>query len=85
MNVSLGRNLARLVSAKLQSGRYQSPEDVVGEALRLLDERDRRRLETLRTEIQRGLKSGRATPLDMTAVKARIRRTAAAQKRRRSG
>jgi len=85
MNVSLDRNLARLVSAKVQSGHYHSPEDVVGEALRLLDERDRQRLETLRKEIRRGLESGRATPLDMTALKARIRKTAAAQKRRRSG
>jgi len=85
MNVSLDRNLARLVTAKVQSGRYDSPADVVGEALRLLDERDRRRLESLRTEIRRGLKSGRATPLDMTTLKARIRKTAVAQKRRRSG
>jgi antitoxin ParD1/3/4 len=84
MNVSLDRNLARLVSAKVQSGRYHSPEDVIGEALRLLDERDRGRLETLRKDIRRGLKSGPVAPLHMTALKARIRKTAAAQKRRRS-
>ena len=85
MNVSLDRNLARLVSTKVQSGRYRSPEDVVGEALRLLDERDGQRLDALRKEIRRGLKSGRPTPLDVTVLKARIRKTAVAQKRRRSG
>jgi antitoxin ParD1/3/4 len=85
MNVSLDKNLARLVSAKVQSGRYQSPEAVVGEALPLLDARDSQRLKVLRKEIRRGLRSGPATPLDVAALKTRIRKTAAAQRRRRSG
>ena len=43
MNVSLTPELEKLVSAKVESGRYNSASEVVREALRLLEEHDRAR------------------------------------------
>jgi antitoxin ParD1/3/4 len=85
MNVSLTPQLEDLVKKKVASGLYGSASEVMREALRLLDERDRlhaMRLEELRGEIQKGLESGEPTPLDMAAIKARGRkRLATAQKK----
>ena len=61
MNVSLTRELEKLVNDKVKSGRYLSASEVVRDALRLLEERDRLqelRLEELRKEIRKGLNSG---------------------------
>ncbi|HYL73607.1 MAG TPA: type II toxin-antitoxin system ParD family antitoxin [Bryobacteraceae bacterium] len=52
MNVSLTRELERLVNDKVKSGMYQTASEVVREGLRLLKERDK--LETLRRDIQSG-------------------------------
>ena len=81
MNVSLTPQLEELVKSKVESGRYGSASEVMREALRLLEERDRvqsLRHEALKAEIQKGLASGPATPLDMSAVKARGRAERAA-------
>ncbi len=43
MNVSLTAELDQFVAAKVSSGRYSSASEVVREALRLLEERDRLR------------------------------------------
>src|ERR1700733_14314116 len=43
MNVSLTTELEKFVSAKVDSGRYNSASEVVREALRLLEEHDRAR------------------------------------------
>jgi antitoxin ParD1/3/4 len=43
MNVSLTTELEKFVSAKVESGRYNSAGEVVREALRLLEERDHAR------------------------------------------
>jgi antitoxin ParD1/3/4 len=43
MNVSLTPELEEFVSAKVQSGRYNSASEVVREALRLLEEHDQSR------------------------------------------
>ena len=43
MNVSLTAELESFVSAKVESGRYNSASEVVREALRLLEEHDRAR------------------------------------------
>ncbi|MFN6558687.1 MAG: type II toxin-antitoxin system ParD family antitoxin [Nostoc sp. ChiSLP01] len=40
MNISLTPELEQLVKDKVNSGRYHSVSEVMGEALRLLDERD---------------------------------------------
>jgi antitoxin ParD1/3/4 len=43
MNVSLTTELEKFVSAKVESGRYNSASEVVREALRLLEEHDHTR------------------------------------------
>ncbi|MEH2353070.1 MULTISPECIES: type II toxin-antitoxin system ParD family antitoxin [unclassified Nostoc] len=60
MNVSLTPELEQLVKDKVNSGRYHSVSEVMGEALRLLDERDRlqeKRLAELKAKIQEGLEA----------------------------
>ena len=76
MNVSLTPELDRFVREAVGGGRYQSSSEVVREALRLLQDRQREeaaRLEALRAAIQHGIDSGPAVPLDMAAIKARAR------------
>ena len=78
MNVSLTPELVEFVRRKVASGLYGSSSEVVRDALRLMEERDRllgARLEDLRGEVQKGLaqlKKGRSRPLDRGAVE-RIR------------
>lgn len=82
MNVSLTPHFEELVKNKLASGLYHSASEVIREALRLLEERDQvreLRLEELRKEIQLGIDSGEATPLDIEAIKARGRAKLAAR------
>ncbi|MDZ8107590.1 MAG: type II toxin-antitoxin system ParD family antitoxin [Nostoc sp. DedQUE12a] len=60
MNISLTPELEQLVKDKVNSGRYHSVSEVMGEALRLLDERDRdqeQRLGELKAKIQEGLEA----------------------------
>jgi antitoxin ParD1/3/4 len=76
MNVSMTPELEALVRRKVESGRYLSASEVMREALRLLEERDKLeelRREELRNAIRKGLDSGPAEPLDMEAVKAEAR------------
>ncbi len=76
MNISLTPQLEEFVKRKVDSGLYVSASEVLREALRLLEERDRLhalRLEELKAEIKKGLDSGEATPLDIGAIKARAR------------
>jgi antitoxin ParD1/3/4 len=82
MNISLTPQLEELVKRKVDSGLYVSASEVMREALRLLEERDRlnaMRLEELRAETKKGLDSGEATPLDIRAIKARGRKRLAAE------
>ena len=68
MHVSLTPHLEELVRDKVKSGLYNSASEVVREALRLMEDRDRvreMRLEDLRKEIQIGidqLDRGEVTP-----------------------
>jgi antitoxin ParD1/3/4 len=83
MNISLTPQLEELVKRKVDSGLYVSASEVLREALRLLEERDRlnaMRLEVLRAEIKKGLDSGEATPLDIGVIKARGRKRLAAER-----
>jgi len=76
MNVSLTPELEQYVQEKVSSGLYYSASEVIREGLRLLREREQfqqTRLQELRQEIQLGLDSGEATPLDMSAIKAKAR------------
>jgi antitoxin ParD1/3/4 len=88
MNVSLTKELEQLVNQKVKSGLYQTASEVVREGLRLLDERDRLyqlRLKDLRKDIKKGadqLDRGEGRPLDVAAMKARLRADVAAKSRR---
>ncbi|MEW4566795.1 type II toxin-antitoxin system ParD family antitoxin [Tautonia sp. JC769] len=85
MDVSLTPELEKLIQDKVESGMYPSVSEVVGEALRLLEERDRirdMRREDLRKEIQIGIDQadrGEVAPLDVRGTLATVRR------RRRDG
>ena len=82
MNISLNPHFEELVKGKVQSGLYNSVSEVMREALRLLEERDQLRdlrLEELRSEIQKGINSGEATPLNIEEIKGNGRKRLAAQ------
>jgi antitoxin ParD1/3/4 len=71
-----------MVKSKVKSGLYNSASKVIRDALRILEERDQLRdlrLEELRRDIQKGIDSGEATPLDIQEIKARGRNRLAAQ------
>ncbi len=58
MTVTLRPELEQIINDQLASGRYPSPTEVIGDALRLLKERDElreRKLEELRRELQIGI------------------------------
>jgi len=60
MNVSLTLELEEFVKNKVNSGKYNSVSEVIGEALRLLDERDRsqeQRLAELKAKIREGIEA----------------------------
>ncbi|MEH2201063.1 type II toxin-antitoxin system ParD family antitoxin [Nostoc sp.] len=60
MNISLTPELEQLVKDRVSSGKYHSVSEVMGEALRLLEERDRirdRRLAELKAKIQEGIEA----------------------------
>ena len=83
MNISLTPQLEELVKSKVSSGLYGSASEVMREALRLLEERDRIRavrLQELRAEIQKGLDSGEPRPLDIEDIKARGRKRLEAER-----
>jgi antitoxin ParD1/3/4 len=84
LNINLTPQLEEMVRRKVADGRYNSASEVVREALRLMEERDRLleiQHEELRREVRKGIDSGAATPLDIEDIKARGRRRLAAQKR----
>jgi antitoxin ParD1/3/4 len=73
-----------MVRQKVAGGLYNSASEVVREALQLMEAQDRLReiqLEELKREIQKGIDSGQATPLDIEEIKTRGRQRFAAQKR----
>jgi antitoxin ParD1/3/4 len=60
VNISLTPELEQLVKDKVSSGKYHSVSEVMGEALRLLEERDRirdQRLAELKAKIQVGIEA----------------------------
>ena len=76
MDVSLTPELQELVKKKVESGLYHTAGEVIGEGVRLLDERDRLyevRLETLRAEIKKGLDSGRSVAGEQVFRELRIK------------
>jgi antitoxin ParD1/3/4 len=77
MNVSLTPELETLIHKKVESGLYLSASEVVREALRLLEERDRFnaiKFEELRKEIQIGVEQAdRGELVDGPEVFAKLR------------
>ena len=72
MNVNLTPQLEDMVRQKVDSGLYSSASEVVREALRLMDEKDRlqaAKLSQLRKDIQEGWDSGPAVAWNVEAVK----------------
>ena len=88
MNVSLTAELEKFISGKVSEGRYQTASEVVREALRLLEQRERVRetqLRELRQEIDLGLRdihAGRVSNLDVKGIKREGRRLLRARNRK---
>ncbi len=80
MNVSLTKTLEAFVRAKVDSGLYNNASEVVRDALRLLEARERaeaRQLDWLRAEVQKGIddvEAGRVFPLDIEEIIAEVDR-----------
>jgi antitoxin ParD1/3/4 len=79
MNVSLTPELEQLIHKKVETGLYHSASEVVREALRLLEDRDKlqaMRLEEIRRAIREGLDEadrGEVEPLDVRGTLAKVR------------
>ena len=76
MHVSLTPELEALVKNHVKTGRYHSSSEVIREALRVWEEQEQLRelrRNQLQKDIQAGLKSGDATPLDFEDIKTRGR------------
>ena len=74
---TLGGHFEGLIRTLVSSGRYASASEVVRDGLRLLEEREQTReakLAALKADIQAGLDSGSAEPLDMDSVRTAARR-----------
>jgi antitoxin ParD1/3/4 len=67
MNISLPDKLKQWVESKVAAGDYASASDCVRDLVRRRMEYETK-LTALRTEIQKGIDSGRPVPLDLDAV-----------------
>ncbi|MFI5459208.1 MAG: type II toxin-antitoxin system ParD family antitoxin [Isosphaerales bacterium] len=78
MEPAFSPELEQIVRQKVESGDYASADEVLREALQLLDDRDRLRawkLEALRKEIMVGIEQadrGMVAPLDMDAIRVKV-------------
>ncbi len=78
MEIAVSPDLEQIVREKVESGHYSSTDEVLREALQLLDDRDRLRawkLEELRKEVMVGIQQaekGLVAPLDMDAVREKV-------------
>jgi len=85
MNVSLTPELEQFVSAKVESGRYNSASEVVREALRLMETQNELhtlQLERLRRDIREGLESGPSRPWSVSEMKRQGRKLVASRRAR---
>jgi antitoxin ParD1/3/4 len=82
IKVSLTDELARFVDAQVASGRYASSNEVVQEALRLMERFDQAEIEKLRwlqNAWREGIDSGDAGEIDFGELKQEARRRLAAK------
>jgi antitoxin ParD1/3/4 len=88
LNVVISEDLTRYIERKVESGEYRSADEVIENALRMLQlgdaeepigQTDEERLRWLRSAYLAGLASGDAGPLDFDALKAEARRRRAAE------
>ena len=88
MNVSLTPELEKLVSAKVESGCYNSASEVVREALRLLEQHDSAsaaQLAEFNAELGRRLAAlDRGEVVDPAAARARLRRKSEQRRKTRA-
>lgn len=76
MNVSLPDDLDAFVQARVSTGRYGSADEVVHEALRLMERHEQAeatKLKWLQDAYQEGIASGDTGELDFAALKAEAR------------
>ena len=81
---TLGKHFEAFVQAQLASGRYNNASEVVRDALRLMEERERR-LAAVDAAIERGtadIKAGRVHDADTVLDELEARYTAMARERR---
>ena len=84
ISVQLGPRQQAILRQQLDSGRYESASEVVGDALRLMTERDAVFDEWLRAEVQASVADKRTpTPIDevFKRVRAKVSRASKARKR----
>lgn len=75
MHISLTPRLEAMIREKVETGLYGNASEVVREALRLMELRDRShqsKLDDLRAAIQEGLDSGPAEDFDMQSFTAEL-------------
>lgn len=80
MYLSLSPELERQIMEKVESGKYESVEDVISDAMHLLSQREEEEaanLTVLRAQIDEGiddLENGRHSPLEEVVARLRERR-----------
>lgn len=83
LSISLPPQLEKAVRARIASGMYASASEVIREALRLLEEYDQlrgKRLETLRTDLEAGINSGKGRKISAEEIIKKARATKAGKK-----
>ena len=70
-SVSLGEYFTNFIDAQVQTGRYESPSDVIRAGLRLLEKHDLK-LHALQNALIAGEESGNLVPFDSEAFLTRM-------------
>ncbi len=85
MNIRLTPHLEEMIHERINAGSYSSANEVVHEALRLLELEDRLpslKLRRLRQDIREGLDSGPTKPFDPRQIKRKARKKIQARRTR---
>lgn len=72
LSITLPPKLANMVRNKVDEGSYSSNSEVIRDALRLLEEKDKmqaQKLEALRDDIRKGIESGSMGELDFVDLR----------------